>query len=86
MTPSCFKVAVNGQHLLSYDFRMIQPQMQGFGNHHSIYQMLSGLKLIDQQGISAFVSYVSFEHMKADCEMYESLSQLTAQVSLPYAS
>lgn len=78
MTGTEFKVAANGQHISTYDFRMIQPQIRGNGEHCSIFEMLSGLKLIDQHGMKAFISSVSFEHMKPDCERYENLSLLSS--------
>lgn len=79
MTATEFKVAANGQHVFSYDYRMIQPQVRNTGEQCSIFEMLSGLKLVDQHGMKAFVSGVSFEHMKPDCERYENLSQLSHQ-------
>jgi len=75
MTPSRFKVAVDGKHLLSYDFRMIQhPLPSAFSTHHPIYDILTGFKMFGLQGMKLSVSNVDHFQLQEECELYENFT------------
>lgn len=73
MTSSCFKVAVDGKHLLAYDFRAVQQPLR-YSDHHAIFDTMTGFKIFALQGMKLFVSHVDHFQMKEDCEFYENFS------------
>ena len=74
MTSSRFKVAVDGKHLLSYDFNMIQTPIRGYNNHHAIFDVLTGFKIFALQGMKLSVSNVNHFQLQEDCELYENFT------------
>lgn len=72
---TCFKVAVNGKHLLIYSFKSTQQQMpRAFTGHHPIFDKLTGFKVVGLQGMKVAVNLVDHILTKDDCEMYEMFS------------
>jgi hypothetical protein len=77
ITTSAFKVAVDGLHLLTYDFRAVKDQLPlAFDNHrhHRIFESLTGFKMFALNGMEVSVSHVDHLKMKDDCEFYEIFS------------
>lgn len=80
MTSSCFKVAVDGKHLLSYDYRWTQQQLpSAFSDYHPIFDVLTGFKIFAQNGLAINVSNVDHFQLKEDCQLYENFSVQTSK-------
>lgn len=75
MTTSRFKIAVDGKHLLSYDFSMIQQQQsRSYNSHHPIFEVLTGFKIFAQRGMKLSVSKVDHFQLQEECELYENFT------------
>jgi Galactoside-binding lectin len=72
---SCFKVAVDGRHLLNYDFKIVRKQMpKAFTGHHHIFDKLTGFKMFALKGMKLHVSFVDHIQAKSDLTFYEIFS------------
>lgn len=74
MTSTCFKVAIDGRHYVAYEYRMIQIPKSSFNGHNQIFERLSGLKVIAEDGLKLQVLELDHTLLKEDCDMYEVLS------------
>lgn len=78
MTRSSFKVAVDGNHILAYDYKLIhqaQPGIQRvYGDHDPIFEKLTGFKIFAENGMRLFVTKVSNYHLEEDCSQYENFT------------
>jgi hypothetical protein len=78
MGPTCFKVAVDGRHLLTYDFKATRRQMpKAFTGHHQIFEKLTGFKVFALQGMNLEVSFVDHIQTKEELTHYEIFSNQT---------
>lgn len=76
MTSDRFKVAINGKHLVSYEYRMIQIPRSSFAGHNQIFERLVGLKLYMGDGLKVQVHEIDHVFLQDDCQSYEILSDL----------
>jgi hypothetical protein len=74
MTTSAFKVAINGRHFITYEYRMIQIPKSSFNGHNQIFEKLTGPKIFGENGLQIQVLSVDHTLLKEECEMYEVLS------------
>lgn len=75
MTPSAFKVAVDGNHLLSHEFRAVKLQLpQAYSDTHPIFEHLTGFKIFAQQGMQLSVSKVDHIQLTENCDLYENFT------------
>lgn len=75
ISTSSFKVAVEGKHLLAYDFKATQQQLpRAFNGHHPIFEKLTGFKMFAQQGMTLHVFQVDHIPANENCEFYEIFS------------
>lgn len=75
MTSSRFKVAVDGKHLLSYDFKMMQQKpLTAYSHCHPVFEVLTGFKIFALQGMKLSVSNVDHFQLQEDCELYENFT------------
>lgn len=74
MTAGSFKVAINGQHLVAYDYRMVQIPKSSFSGHNSIFDRLVGMKMYAENGLKLQVLELDHLYLKDDCQSYEILS------------
>jgi hypothetical protein len=76
MQSSAFKIAVNGEHLLTASFRTSQSSLpKAFSGIHEIYEKLTGFKIVTLNGLKMRVSLV--DHLALDdpeCSFYEIFS------------
>lgn len=83
MQPSAFKVAVNGEHLLTSSFRMTKSNSlpKSFDGVHEIYEKLTGFKIVTLNGLKMRVNLV--DHLALDdpeCSFYEIFSNSNFRV------
>lgn len=76
ITTNSFKVAVDGRHLLTYDFKTIfkSSVRRLYNNQDPIFESLTGFKIFAENGMRLFVSRVSHFHLEDDCAMYENFT------------
>lgn len=75
LTDSSFKVAVDGKHLVTFEFKSTQQQqLRAFNGHHSIYEKMTGFKMFALQGMKLHVFRVDYVPIKETCEHYEIFS------------
>jgi hypothetical protein len=75
LAASCFKVAVDGKHLLTYDFKTTKQQLpRAFTGHHPIFEKITGFKMFALNGMTLCVTKVDHVPTKESCEFYEIFS------------
>lgn len=74
MTAGAFKVAIDGKHLVAYDYRMVQIPKSSFIGHNPIFDRLVGMKIYAEFGLKMKVLELDHVYLKDDCQSYELLS------------